>query len=299
MQMSYLREMSGEAFVFKVTERLPAEQVQSISLRLSALPEVDYAEPDLIMQPMLVPNDTQYGNQWHYFTPSAGNYGINAPPAWDITTGASNIVAAVVDTGITEHTEFNGRTVPGYDFIFDALVANDGNARDNDPRYPGDWITEAENDPGDYFEGCPAGDSSWHGTHTAGTIGAASNNNTGVAGVNWTSKILPVRVLGKCGGYTSDVVDGMRWAAGLAIAGVPANANPAEVINVSLGRHLCSAAYQNAVVHNRSRFYAGCVRWKQQRQCRWVYAGELQRAITVAATDRDGSRPTTATMVRR
>ena len=110
--------------------------------------------------------------------------------------------------------------MPGYDFINDALVANDGDGRDNNPSDPGDWITAAENASG-YFAGCPISNSSWHGTHTAGTIGAASNNSVGVAGVNWNSKILPVRVLGKCGGYTSDIVDGMTWSAGLAVSGCP------------------------------------------------------------------------------
>ncbi len=84
---------------------------------MSALPEVEYAEPDAIMQPTLTPNDPQYGNQWHYFAPGAGHYGINAPAAWDITTGSSSIVVAVIDTGITNHADLAGRTVPGYDFI--------------------------------------------------------------------------------------------------------------------------------------------------------------------------------------
>ena len=115
-------------------------EVQAIADRLSALPEVEYAEPDAIMVPMLTPNDPQYGNQWHYFAPGAGHYGINAPAAWDITTGSPSIVVAVIDTGITNHVDLSGRTVPGYDFIADAWTANDGNGRDNDPSDPGDWV---------------------------------------------------------------------------------------------------------------------------------------------------------------
>jgi serine protease len=137
--------------------------------------------------------------------------------------------------------------VPGYDFINDVLVANDGDGRDSNPSDPGDWITAKESATG-YFKGCPTSDSSWHGTHTAGTIGAASNNGVGVAGINWQSKILPVRVLGKCGGYMSDIIDGMRWSAGLSVTGVPANANPAKVINMSLGgAGSCSSEMQTAV----------------------------------------------------
>jgi serine protease len=244
--LSYLRSMSGDSIVLGLPERLPVDQVQKIVDQLMTLPEVEYAEPDFIRQHTLVPNDPQYSNQWHYFAPTAGNYGINAPAAWDITTGSASIVVAVIDTGITNHAEFAGRTVPGYDMIADELVANDGNGRDSDPSDPGDWITTAENASG-YFFGCTVTNSSWHGTHTAGTIGAASNNGVGVAGINWNSKILPVRVLGKCGGYDSDIIDAMRWAAGLAVSGVPANANPAKVENISLGgAGACLTAYQKA-----------------------------------------------------
>src|SRR4030042_5320443 len=113
-------------------------------------------------------------------------------------------------------------------------MGDDGGGRGGDPSDPGDWITSAESASG-FFAGCYPGNSSWHGTHTAGTIGASGNNSLGVAGIDWNTKILPVRVLGKCGGDTSDIVDGMRWAAGLTVSGAPANANPAKVISISLG----------------------------------------------------------------
>jgi serine protease len=243
--LSY-RQMSGDALVYRLLERQPLEQVYAIAHNLMALPELEYAEPDAILQHNLTPNDPRYSDQWHYFAPSAGNFGINAPAAWDITTGSASIVMADIDTGITNHADLSGRTVPGYDFINDVLFANDGNGRDSNPSDPGDWITSA--DASGYFKGCPVTNSSWHGTHTAGTMGAASNNSLGVAGVNWNSKILPVRVLGKCGGYVSDIVDGMRWAAGLTVAGVPNNANPAKVENISLGGSgPCGSTFQNAI----------------------------------------------------
>ncbi|HEY6075015.1 MAG TPA: S8 family serine peptidase, partial [Anaerolineales bacterium] len=218
MEVQYVRPMSGDADVLRLQKRMSQDEAQAISQRLSALPDVEYAEPDAIMQHTFTPNDPQYGSQWHYY----GTYGIDAPAAWDITTGSASVTAAVIDTGITSHPDLVGRTWPGYDFISDYRVGNDGNGRDADPSDPGDWITSAEASSG-FFTGCPVDNSSWHGTHTAGTVGAASNNATGVAGINWTSRILPVRVLGKCGGYTSDIADGMRWAAGLPVAGVPAN----------------------------------------------------------------------------
>ena len=291
VQLTYEREMSGDAYVMSLPARMPLAEVQAIADSVSALPEVEYAEPDAIMVPMLTPNDPQYVNQWHYLAPGAGHYGINAPAAWDLTTGSPSVVVAVIDTGITNHADLSGRTVPGYDFISDSQIANDGGGRDSNPSDPGDWITAAESSSG-YFAGCQIQNSSWHGTHTAGTIGAASNNGVGVAGVNWNSKILPVRVLGKCGGYTSDIADGMRWAAGLSVSGVPANANPAKVLNLSLGGYgACDATYQDAVnaitaagttvVVSAGNSNADAINYRP---------GNCTGVITVAATDRDGGR---------
>jgi predicted outer membrane repeat protein len=259
VSLHYRRMMSNGALVFRFPGRFSADQIQKMVDRLKKLPEVESAEPDWLMHPtgehgemlpvvesrplFFIPDDPLYISQWHY----SETWGINTEQAWDITTGSAGVTVAVIDTGITNHAEFAGRTVPGYDFIDDSLVANDGDGRDADPSDPGDWITAEESASG-YFAGCYISDSSWHGTHTAGTIGASGNNNLGVAGINWNSKILPVRVLGKCGGYYSDVLDGMRWAAGLPVTGVPANAHPAKVLNISLGGSgTCSADMQNAI----------------------------------------------------
>jgi len=246
MKMKYLRTMDGDAQILELSERLPLEQVQALSQQLMTLPEVEYAEPDKIFHYTLTPNDPQYTSQWHY----KGTWGINAPAAWNITTGLSTTIIAVVDTGITNHADLNGRTVPGYDFVGDVPTANDGNGRDSDASDPGDWLTSGEIYTNGPFppSDCVVSDSSWHGTHVAGTIGANSNNSVGVAGINWNAKILPVRVLGRCGGFLSDIADGTRWAAGLSVSGVPANPNPAKVINISLGGPgSCSATYQNAI----------------------------------------------------
>ncbi|MCB1002775.1 MAG: S8 family serine peptidase, partial [Acidimicrobiales bacterium] len=141
-----------------------------------------------------------------------------------------------------------GRFLPGYDMISDSQIANDGGGRDADPSDPGDWITSAENASG-YFAGCPVRNSSWHGTHVAGTVGAATNNGIGVSGINWVSPMIAVRVLGKCGGSSADIADAIRWAAGLPVAGTPLNANPADVINMSLSGSsaTCPTTYQNAI----------------------------------------------------
>ena len=181
VMLNYVRSMDDNAEVLYLGDRLPLNEVQAISDQLMTLPEVEYAEPDQIFKAALVPNDPRYGEQWHY----SGLYGINAPAAWNITTGLATTVVAVVDTGITNHPEFSGRTVPGYDFIGNSFdggwTANDGNGRDNNPSDPGDWVTfaEAQADPN-----CPESNSSWHGTHVAGTIAANSNNGVFVQTFN-------------------------------------------------------------------------------------------------------------------
>ncbi len=239
--MSHKRAMSNEAHVFKLPKAASIGDLKRIARQLKAMdPDIEWVEPDYLQQAMLVPNDTYYSMQWHYFDPLGG---INLPAAWDKVTGSAGIVVAVVDTGYRPHGDLAAKMLPGYDFVSDAWMGNDGNGRDSDAMDPGDWTAANE-----CYTGSPAYNSSWHGTHVAGTIGAATNNGSGVAGVNWQSKILPVRVLGKCGGYTSDIVDGMRWAAGLAVSGVPANPTPAKVINLSLGgAHSCSTTEQSAI----------------------------------------------------
>jgi serine protease len=242
--LAYERPMSGEAHVLRLPNAVSQREAQTMADSIAQLPQVEYASPVIHMQAMQVgpegatatPNDPQYSAQWHYFAPTSGNYGINLPPAWGITTGMTNAVVAVLDTGIRfDHPDFAGRTLPGYDFISDPTYINDGNARDADASDPGDACP-------------PSPRSSWHGTHVAGTIGAASNNGIGVAGVNWVSKILPVRVLGKCGNDDPDIIDAVRWAAGMPVSGVPNNTTPARVINLSLGGDgSCTPAWQSAI----------------------------------------------------
>jgi serine protease len=242
--LNHSRFMSGNAHVLKLSHVMKMTEVKAIAQKLNNDPDVKHAEPDIRMYPLSTPNDPQYENQWHYKAPATEPGGANLPGAWDITTGSEDIVVAVIDTGIVVHADLEGRTVGGYNFIHDAWTAGNGVGRSDDPSDLGDWA-----DAGECYEDSPAENSSWHGTHVAGTIGAKTNNNLGVAGINWTSKILPVRVLGKCGGYFSDVIDGMRWSAGLAVSGVPANAYPAKVLNLSLGGSSpsCLSILQSAV----------------------------------------------------
>ena len=141
---------------------------------IAAVPGVAEVAVDRHVTADLVPNDTFFaGYQWDM----GGGYGINATTAWDATTGSPGTVVAVIDTGITTHSELSGRIVAGYDFISDPAIANDGDGRDADAADPGDWITSAESSLG-YFAGCGVEDSSWHGTHVAGTVAARGNNGT-------------------------------------------------------------------------------------------------------------------------
>ena len=229
-----------------------------LAARLSALSDVEYAVPDGRRRAFAAPNDPLYlgggsvspaVGQWYLRASSASVVSaINAETAWGVTTGSSSVVVAVLDTGIrADHPDLVNKLLPGYDFVSDAATANDGNGRDNDPSDPGDWITSAEDASGD-FAGCGAEDSSWHGTQTAGLVGASTNNGSGMASIGRDVKLLPVRVLGKCGGDDSDIIAAMRWAAGLTVSGVPVNANPARVLSLSLGGSgTCSQAYKDAM----------------------------------------------------
>jgi serine protease len=224
------RFLSTGAQLIRTDTKLDLAASKQLMIEIMKDPNVLAVEPDVRMKRLFVPNDPLYAQQWHY---KNGAGGINAEPAWDITKGAGTVVA-VLDTGITPHSEFAGQLVPGYDFIADIATAADGDGRDADPNDPGDY---------DYYY-----DSSWHGTHVAGTIAAKTDNGAGTAGVAPDAKILPVRVLGVGGGFTSDILDAITWSSGGTVAGVPANANPAEVINLSLGGGgSCSTAWQTAI----------------------------------------------------
>ena len=174
-----------------------------------------------------------------------------------------------------------GNLLPGYDMISDVDVANDGDGRDADASDPGDWVTQAElsNVRGPFYQCATSpNDSRWHGTKVSGLIAALTDNGVGMASVGRNVRVLPVRVAGKCGGYDSDIIAGMRWAAGLAVAGVPANPNRARVINLSLGGDgECTAAYKDAVAEINA---AGT----RDRGCRRQHDGPRRQHARPTAT---------------
>jgi serine protease len=285
--LQHLRTTGGGEQVLSLPAPASQAELDSLVNRLSQDPQVEYVEPDARMFPQQV-NDPGFPQQWHYTLPGTG---INLPPAWQRATGAG-VVVAVLDTGVRPHGDLAARLLPGHDFIADTEISNDGDGRDGDANDPGDFVVNG--DPCWPVAGWPGGNSrsSWHGTHVAGTIAAVTNNGTGVAGVAPDARILPVRVLGKCGGFTSDIADGIRWAAGLPVPGVPNNPNPARVLNLSLGGDgACGQTYTNAINAARG---AGAVVVVAAGNSD-ADAGNFQPAscrgvITVAATNRDGAR---------
>lgn len=278
---SKLRRLATGADVVSTSRKLDRAQADSLMRQLKADPNVQYVEVDARRYINMVPNDTYYAAyQWHYNNPVGG---INAEAAWDHATGAG-VVVAVLDTGITNHSDLTPNVLPGYDFISaDSFnTSADGDGRDADPSDPGDWNDKADE--------CDVTASSWHGTHTSGTIAELTNNNKGMAGVAFNAKIVPARVLGRCGGYTSDISDAIIWASGGTVAGVPANANPAEVINLSLGGGgACSATEQTAIDGAVSRGTTVVVSAGNQGANSANYSpGNCNNVVTVGATGING-----------
>ncbi len=237
----------------------------TLMARLRSHPDVASVSVDGRRRALVLPTDplflsgpavnlaTQTGGpvvgQWYLRAP-AGEVmsSVNATAAWDRVLGSASVVVAVLDTGVVgSHLDLAGVLLPGYDMVHDATTANDGDGADADATDPGDWITAAENASGP-FKDCGVADSSWHGTQVASVIAASANNGQGMAGTAFGVRILPVRVLGKCGGFDSDIQAGLRWAAGLDVPGIARNPNPARVINLSLGSAgACTPAYQAVI----------------------------------------------------
>lgn len=271
--------------------------------KLGAHEDVEYVERDMLCtfdsarmahhNNVVTPNDPLFKDMWHL----GDNPGSAAQEAWSSTKGSPDQVVAVLDTGILkDHPDLRSdeRLLPGYDFISHRFVANDGDGRDADASDPGDWIEAGQCGKTRFRP------SSWHGSHVAGTIAANTNNGEGVAGISWNAKILPVRVLGKCGGRMSDIAAGIRWAAGLHVGGVKPNEHPASVINLSLGGRVseqesyypnCPPTYQRAITDAINNGAVVVVAAGNSGDNSVDYApANCAGVVTVGATDSRGRR---------
>jgi serine protease len=253
MQLQRKHQIGTGTDVLQMERVLDANELSALLARIAADPDVEYAVADQYRWPHALPADPLFNEQWYFqnVQPSA----TRAEQAWDVTVGSSTTIVAVLDTGVRfEHPDLlrvaqAGKLLDGFDFVSNSPFANDGDSRDNNPADPGDWVSATDMQQAPFnIPACELADSSWHGTRTSSLIAALTNNAQGLAGSGWNTLVLPVRVLGKCGGTDSDIIAGMRWAAGINVPGVPTNTRPAQIINLSLGGSgACSAAYQSAV----------------------------------------------------
>jgi serine protease len=221
------------------------DEASAVADALSTRKSVIWAEADVRMQRTatpVIPNDPLFDLMKPLWNGGGSNdFSVKAPLVWGKEVGDPGVVVAIIDTGVTRHPELDAQLVAGYDFVSDVRIANDGNGWDPDPADPGDWITASEDASG-FFEDCGVGNSSWHGTHVAGTVAAIQNNDFGMTGVAPGARLQTIRVLGKCGGFLSDIAAGITWASGGSVSGVPANPTPAKVLNLSLGGNGTCAA---------------------------------------------------------
>ncbi len=260
------RGVGRSARLLAFAQPLAAPEAQALAEQLRALPEVEWAVLDEREQRLqsTTPSDPMFGGmngQW-WLQMAGGSDGNTIQSrrrgvpdmqrAWSRNNGHAAAPVAVLDTGTTVHGELQDHLLPGFDLVSRADMANDGDGRDPDPADPGDWVSPDDHASASFAE-CSMGDSSWHGTVVAGLIAARTDDGAGVAAINWQGRVVPVRVAGKCGAAVSDIVDGMRWAAGLDVPDghgglLPRSVHPVRVINISFGgKAPCNAAYQSAI----------------------------------------------------
>jgi len=266
------RRMAIGSDVVVSNQPLSRAQTQALIRRIADDPNVEWVQADLPVDITALPNDTRFAEQWDLADSAVG---VRAPSAWSTSDG-SGAVVAVVDTGIVSHPDLNGNVIAGYDMVPVGAGA-DGDGRDPNPT---DTV---------YAPSLP------HGTHVAGTVAAVTGNGVGVAGVAPGVKIVPVRVLGQgSSSFMSDLADGIVWASGGRVAGVPANPNPADVINLSVGQAVgCSQtpAWQTAInTATANGTIVAAAAGNNNIDVRSFTPASCNNVITVAASDQGGRR---------
>ena len=289
IKTSYVRSTALDASVVTTSAELTPAQAQQYMDALSANSKVASVSPDMRRyatvdntSETVKINDPKMNRMWSL----TGEKGISALEAWGTTRG-KGVTVAVLDSGITAHPDLDANVLPGYDFITEPSIARDGNGRDSDPTDQGNW-----EEAGVCGADAEASESNWHGTHVAGSIAAIMNNKRGIVGVAPSTKILPVRALGMCGGYDSDIADAMVWAAGGTVEGVPANSNPAKIINLSLGGEgTCPATYSKAIAEvNKRGAILVVAAGNDGQDTSKVAPANCGGSIVVGATDQNGKR---------
>ncbi|MBN8212004.1 MAG: S8 family serine peptidase [Xanthomonadales bacterium] len=237
LTLKHERTLGIGAELVQTDRPLDRTEAETLMRQIATNPDVEFVEPNIRLYPNLTPNDAFFNLQYGF---QSGVGGSNADQAWNLGFLGAGKIVAVIDTGYRPHIDLNANVINGYDFITNPAIGNDGNGRDASALDPGDWTTFV----GQCYAGSPITNSSWHGTHVAGTVAAVTNNATGVAGMAFKAKVLAVRALGRCGGTLADIADAVTWSSGGVVAGVPAvGANKASVINMSLGGGgACAAA---------------------------------------------------------
>lgn len=270
----HLRRMGIGSDVVTTERALNTADAKAFMRAIASDPNVEYVEPDAVATIGSSPNDPLYGKQWALSsnqTPGTTTPGIRAEGAWDLASGAG-VVIGVVDSGITRHSELNANVLPGYDFT--------GSNRGGDGTQPG-------NMPG---ENCSI---TWHGTHIAGIMAAATNNGVGIAGIAPAAKLVSARTITNCnGGFISDIADGITWVAGGTVANAPVNPNPAKVINVSLyGKGACLTSLQNAIDYATGKgAIVVAIAGNYGTDASNVQPANCRNVITVGAINTDSSR---------
>lgn len=286
---TWLRAGTVGTHVMRWGNSVRSSDQQSMLNRLASDPEVEFAIEDRPIRAFTTPNDPTFTNQWALRS-TLNTAGAKFDRAWDVVRGSADVVVAVLDTGVVFETpDLMGRLLSGYDFISDGPTANDGNGRDANAADPGNWISSADAQTST-FSGCSVKNSSWHGTFVAGQIAANTHSDSDVAGADWNVKVLPVRVLGKCGGLLSDVLDAMLWSAGLDVPGIPRNPNPADVINLSLGSSTTCSSFEQTVVDRVNSAGAVVVAAAGNSGGSVDSPANCNNVLSVGALDRDGSR---------